>query len=365
MNCPDPTTADRWQRLALVDAQLQLLHELTRLSTLQIDFTEVANRQLSLTAALQRAGDLLRHRVDQLHHEVGELRTQARHAVRQHESPKPSELRERMVWYPTWSAQAPLSSEPLVSVIIPTRNRRPLLEVALASLFGQTYGNWEAVVVDDASDDDTAEFVRRRAASDSRLLLVASDGGGCAAARQLGLQAATGELLVYLDDDNLMATGWLRAVAEFFGRRTDVDVAYGAQIRSEATVDAPASEPQVLFEPFDEIRLTEGNYIDTGAIAHRAGLGVRHPAGVRGVDDWRFMLDLAEQTTPHALPVIASIYLPLATNRESRRPDQCRSEEDVRAYSAHRRATMNGSFLPHFGRLDPSPAMKWTHSCRR
>ena len=149
------------------------------------------------------------------------------------------------------------------------------------SLHDQTYDNWEAVVVDDASDDDTAEYVRRRATVDSRLKLVEADGNGCAAARQKGLGAATGELLAYLDDDNLMANGWLRAVAEFFGRRTDVDVAYGAQIRLEAP-NATGSEPQVLFEPFDEIRLTEGNYIDTGVIAHRAGLGVEHPAGVRG-----------------------------------------------------------------------------------
>lgn len=40
---------------------------------------------------------------------------------------------------------------------------------------------------------------------------------------------------------------------------------------------------------------------------------------------------------PAQLPVIASIYLPVATERESRRPDQYRSEEDVRAHSAHRR----------------------------
>jgi len=57
---------------------------------------------------------------------------------------------------------------------------------------------------------------------------------------------------------------------------------------------------------------------------------------VRGVDDWRFVLDLAKQTTPHELPLFASIYLPFATERESRRTDRDRSEEDVRAHSARR-----------------------------
>ena len=339
MNHPDPRAPDQAQRQTPtnVEAELQLFYELTRLSKSLVDLTAVANRQLSLLVTLQHENSSLRHGVDQLQHEVGELGAAALPAVHRHESGARNELRERLVWYSTWSAQAPLSSEPLVSVIIPTRNRRLLLEAALDSLLDQTYGNWEAVVVDDASNDDTAEFVHGRAASDPRFKLVEADGNGCAAARQQGLGAATGKLLAYLDDDNLMANGWLRAVAEFFGRRSDVDVAYGAQIRSESTVDAPESEPHVLFEPFDEIRLTEGNYIDTGVIAHRAGLGVEHPSGVKGVDDWRFVLDLAEQTTPHELPVIASIYLPFATERDSRRPEQYRSEEDVRSHSAHRR----------------------------
>ena len=337
MDSPDPTNGDPRQIPAHAGAELQLLHELTRLSKSLVDLTAVTNRQLSLIVALQHENASLRQGFGELRHEVEEVRVSAQLGVRGHESSTSSELRERLVWYPAWSAQAPLSGEPLVSVIIPTRNRRPLLEAALDSLLGQTYGNWEAVVVDDASNDDTAEFVRGRAASDSRLKLIEADGNGSAAARQRGLGASTGELVAYLDDDNLMANGWLRAVAELFGRRLDVDVAYGAQIRSESTVDAPASEPHVLFEPFDEIRLTEGNYIDTGVIAHRAGLGVEHPSWVRGVDDWRFVLDLAEQRTPHELPVIASIYLPFATERESRRPDQYRSEEDVRSHSARRR----------------------------
>jgi len=69
----------------------------------------------------------------------------------------------------------------------------------------RTVINWEAIVVDDASHDDTAEFVSRRASSDPGNKLFEGDVGGCATPRQQCLEAATGELLAYLDDGNLIA----------------------------------------------------------------------------------------------------------------------------------------------------------------
>ena len=92
-----------------------------------------------------------------------------------------------------------------------------------------------------------------------------------------------------------------------------------------------------LFEPYDEIRLAESNFIAMGVMAHRSGLAVEHPAGVRGVDDWRFILDLAQLTTPQPLPVVASIYLTTSPDRESQRSDHHVSEESTRSRSAHRR----------------------------
>ena len=247
------------------------------------------------------------------------------------------QLLSDLTWYPTWSETAPVSGDPLISVVMPTRDRRELLERALGSLRQQTYENWEAVVVDDASTDDTADLVRSLAASDTRFTLIQADGSGCAAARQRALLAANGQVVTYLDDDNLMGRGWLRAVAEFFGRNNAVDVVYGAQLRLADDAASSGSQPFVLFEPYDELRLAESNFIDMGVLAHRAGLAVQHPAGVRGVDDWHFILDLAEVATPSQLPVVASIYLTASPDRESQRSDHHLSEESTRSRSAHRR----------------------------
>jgi GT2 family glycosyltransferase len=101
-------------------------------------------------------------------------------------------------------------SEPLVSVILPTYNRGPLLQQAVASVVAQTFGDWELIVVDDGSTDrtddandtdDTAARVAR--VGDPRIRLLARSHGGAAAARNAGLDAARGHWVAFLDSDDL------------------------------------------------------------------------------------------------------------------------------------------------------------------
>ena len=100
-----------------------------------------------------------------------------------------------------------LSREPLVSIIIPTKNRRDLLLETLASVQAQTYPNWEAVVVDDASEDDTVSIVTELANRDSRLRLFRREGiqGGAQVCRNQGMGHAEGEFVIFLDSDDLLA----------------------------------------------------------------------------------------------------------------------------------------------------------------
>ena len=90
---------------------------------------------------------------------------------------------------------------PLVSVVIPTRNRKELLLRALKSVFAQTYTRLQIVVVDDASTDGTEAMVT--ALGDDRLVYLrhlTSQGGS--AARNTGIRAATGAVIGFLDDDD-------------------------------------------------------------------------------------------------------------------------------------------------------------------
>lgn len=93
------------------------------------------------------------------------------------------------------------ADDPLVSVIIPTRNRGGRLPRALASVQRQTYPRLEIIVVDDASEDGTPEIVAQM--KDPRIRYERHDTNrGGAAARNTGIRAATGEIIGFLDDDD-------------------------------------------------------------------------------------------------------------------------------------------------------------------
>lgn len=96
------------------------------------------------------------------------------------------------------------ASGSLVSVVLPTRNRPDALASALRSVLEQTYARLEVVVVDDASESDVADVVERVAGADGRVVLIRLENRtGAARARNLGLERASGELVAFLDDDDV------------------------------------------------------------------------------------------------------------------------------------------------------------------
>jgi len=92
------------------------------------------------------------------------------------------------------------SEEPLVSVIIPTYNRREMLKIALESINRQLYRNYQIIIVDDASTDGTAELVSNFYKNETLIQL--SKQGGAAKARNEGIKRAKGDLIAFLDSDD-------------------------------------------------------------------------------------------------------------------------------------------------------------------
>jgi glycosyltransferase involved in cell wall biosynthesis len=88
-----------------------------------------------------------------------------------------------------------------VSVVIATRNRARLVGRAIASVRGQTAGDWELICVDDGSTDDTVDVIGAIAEPRLRLLRL-PDHRGASRARNAGIEAARGEHVAFLDDDN-------------------------------------------------------------------------------------------------------------------------------------------------------------------
>ena len=199
----------------------------------------------------------------------------------------------------------------VVSVVMPTRNRAERVGTAISSVLGQRHQRWELVVVDDGSQDETPAVLA--ALTDERMRVVRSGGGGVSAARNLGLAAATGDVVAYLDDDNVMHPLWLHAVAWAFTTFPEIDSLYGARVveGEEKVLGLRGGRlPELHFVPFNQRLLGVANFIDTGVFAHRRDLpGARFDESLsHGTEDWDLVGRLAAASPPLALPVIASLY---------------------------------------------------------
>ena len=221
-----------------------------------------------------------------------------------------------------WISHLPPRNAPLVSVILPTRDRAELLPRAVASVLAQTHPNWELVIVDDGSEDDTGTVID--GLTDPRIRCIRARGAGVCAARNLGLQQAQGALIAYLDDDNVMHPDWLKSVVWGFEQRPQSDVLYGAFIVDDtARIDGKGCGdlPKLYFWPYDHQAVARHNIADIGCIAHRARLSQAHfDESLREMGDWDLFLRLTREAPPLGLPAIACFYTTDAPHRLSHGP---------------------------------------------
>lgn len=103
-----------------------------------------------------------------------------------------------------------MEKEPLISVIVPVFNVAANLAQCLRSLLKQTYQNWEVILVNDASYDRTGQICRDFAAQDSRVTVIQQPTQqGVAVARNVGLAAASGEYVTFVDGDDFVDAAYL------------------------------------------------------------------------------------------------------------------------------------------------------------
>ena len=205
------------------------------------------------------------------------------------------------------AAAASLPDQPLVSVLLPTKDRAGLVTEAVASVFAQSYSHLELVIVDDGSRDDTVE-VLREFLDDPRVTYVRHEQSrGVAAARNTALGHARGDLIAYLDSDNTWKPDFLELMVAFMvtgGHR----VGYAM---SALTESGGQGRSLVRGMPFSRGALLERNYIDCIALVHERGLlqttGAFDETLRRNVD-WDLFIRLAQVTDFGFVPIIATEY---------------------------------------------------------
>ena len=101
---------------------------------------------------------------------------------------------------------------PEISLVVPFYNVEGYLAACLDSLLSQTWTDFEVVLVDDGSPDGSRAIADRYAAQDSRIRIVSLENGGLGTARNIGIRNARGRYLAFVDSDDLLPPGALRAL---------------------------------------------------------------------------------------------------------------------------------------------------------
>lgn len=114
---------------------------------------------------------------------------------------------------------------PIISVIIPTYNNSRFIKFALESLFQQIYPeeNTEIIVVDDGSTDDTSEVLKEYK---EKIIYVRQRRMGIANARNTGMSKAKGEIIAFLDADDIWSEERLQRVVNTFKDKKDIGLVY-------------------------------------------------------------------------------------------------------------------------------------------
>lgn len=173
------------------------------------------------------------------------------------------------------------------SVVIPTYNRKPILEKCLRAMEQQVIAvdgpitGYEIVVVDDGSTDGTVDWLKTHAAEFPHVRLLEQNHLGPAAARNLGVEAAKGDTIIFIDSDLVVLDSFLQCHAEALMRGRQQ---YGERVFTYGRVvntcnfDNPTSEP---FKVTDYSRA----YFATGNVAI-----ARHWLQEAGLFDTQFTL---------------------------------------------------------------------------
>lgn len=124
-------------------------------------------------------------------------------------------------------------NRPLVSIIMPTYNRRNVIGDAIDSCLTQTYTNIEIVICDDHSTDDTKDYIKKRMEEDARIRFCENPDGkkGANAARNTAIMAARGSLIVFLDTDDYLLPDSIEIRVNMFKENPYVAMVYGNIIR--------------------------------------------------------------------------------------------------------------------------------------
>jgi hypothetical protein len=172
-----------------------------------------------------------------------------------------------------------------ISVIVPVRNRRDLLTIALDALDLQTRRDFEVIVVDDGSTDGADQVAADAVVAGRPVSLLRAGGAGAVAARTIGVAAATGEILAFTDSDCRPLPGWLEHGAGAIDSGADVVNGLTLPERPVQPLERSVSSATEGLYPTANMFFRRTTFDAVGGFdgAAAARLGYRHNERARGM----------------------------------------------------------------------------------
>jgi glycosyltransferase involved in cell wall biosynthesis len=159
------------------------------------------------------------------------------------------------------------SDPPRISIVTPSFNQADFLGATIDSVVSQGYPRLEYVVQDGGSKDGTVEVLEKLSGSLSHW--ESAPDGGQANAVNLGMRRATGDILAWLNSDDLLLPGSLAYVAAFFERHPEVDVVYANRI----LIDAEGRDiGRWIMPPHDDETIRWADYVPQETLFWRRGI---------------------------------------------------------------------------------------------
>jgi glycosyltransferase involved in cell wall biosynthesis len=195
-------------------------------------------------------------------------------------------------------------SHPRVSIVMPVYNGVRFIAEALASVQSEPGIDAEIIVVDDGSTDDTALAVSSLAANDPRIRLLSGEHKGVSSARNIGVRAASGQYVTFLDADDICPPGRIARQAQKLAGRPDAAAVIGETLLFEELTKDLQPAPGTRY--LQILTVTLHSALFCRDVFDRLGL---FDETLSFSEDFDFFLRLAEAEAPLVIESeIASLY---------------------------------------------------------
>lgn len=180
----------------------------------------------------------------------------------------------------------------MVSIIIPTYNASAYIGRCIESILNMDYDDYEVIIVNDGSTDATLDILRRYEEMDRRIKVINKENGGSASARNVGLKAAEGAFIAFVDADDYVDRLYLSILTDV-QRKYDADIVECGfyTVKSEKILSVVTKENVEVLTNVQKLEefCTKKSYLKTAVLwnkLYKKSLytGMQFPEG-KGIDD--------------------------------------------------------------------------------